>query len=73
MTRSNCPKCEASMKRGFLLEETYGSRGAAHWVEGAPEKSFLSGVRLRGRKVIEIESWRCSRCGYLEHYAAEKG
>lgn len=36
------------------------------WVEGTPEKSIWVGVKLRGRKPIEIATWRCGSCGFLE-------
>ena len=66
---TSCPKCQSSMKRGFLLDHTYGSRAAASWVEGEPERSIWYGVKLSGKKVMEIETWRCSKCGFLENYA----
>jgi hypothetical protein len=64
-----CPKCQSSMKRGFLLDHTYGSRAAGSWVEGEPERSIWYGVKLGGRKIMEIETWRCTKCGFLENYA----
>ena len=70
MARSRtCPKCQGSMSEGFLLDQTYGSRGVSSWVEGAPEKSIWVGVKLHGRKPIEIATWRCGSCGFLESYA----
>lgn len=66
-----CPKCQSTMKPGFTLDHTYGSRAAAAWVEGEPEGSIWVGVKLGGRKVLQIETWRCSKCGYLENYAKE--
>ncbi len=38
-------------------------------VEGAPEKSIWVGVKLRGKTPIEIATWRCGSCGFLESYA----
>jgi hypothetical protein len=58
------------MKRGFAIDHTYGGRAVSSWVEGEPERSIWVGVRIRrGTKLFEIESWRCSKCGYLENYA----
>jgi hypothetical protein len=59
------------MEPGFLLDQTYGSSAAVHWVAGAPRKSFWTGLKLKGAQVLEVATWRCRRCGYLESYAAE--
>jgi hypothetical protein len=29
------------------------------------------GVRLQGKAPIEIVTWRCSKCGFLESYAPQ--
>ena len=72
MAQQSCPKCQSSMKRGFLLDHTYGSRAASSWVEGEPERSIWYGVKLGGKTVLEVETWRCSKCGFLENYANSK-
>jgi hypothetical protein len=70
MTQSrSCPKCEQGMAEGFIVDKTYGAVGVASWVEGAPAKSIWVGVKLRGKSPIEISTWRCNRCGFLESYA----
>jgi ribosomal protein S27AE len=70
MRSYSCPKCQGSMTQGFVTEHTHGGGHAvSNWVEGAPEKSFWTGVRLRGKTQYEIETWRCGRCGFLENYA----
>jgi hypothetical protein len=58
------------MTEGFVVDATYGSMAVASWVEGAPRKSLWTGVKLRGRPRSEIAAWRCTRCGFVEHYAA---
>lgn len=58
------------MAEGFIVDNTYGGRSPAAWAEGAPEKSFWTGLSLKDRAVIEVTTWRCSRCGFLESYAA---
>jgi hypothetical protein len=57
------------MVEGFLLDQGHGSRSVGAWVEGAPVKSIWTGISLKGRTPIEIATWRCSGCGYLESYA----
>lgn len=64
-----CPKCQGSMSEGWVIDKTDNARGIASWVEGAPEKSFWVGVKLGGKTPVEIKTWRCSRCGFLESYA----
>lgn len=64
-----CPKCQSSMSEGFVVDNGHGTRTVAAWVEGQPEKSIWTGLKLRGRTPIEIATWRCGGCGYLESYA----
>lgn len=58
------------MEVGFTLvgRDTY--RRPASWVAGAPRKHWLLGLKLP-RKPINIQVWRCSRCGLLESYARD--
>jgi len=65
-----CPKCGGAMVDGFVVDHTHGGVGVASWVEGAPEKSFWLGLKLRGKRTLGIATWRCGRCGFLESYAA---
>lgn len=64
-----CPKCQASMVEGFVIDQTHGGRAVSSWLEGAPYKSMWLGIRLKGKTPIEIATWRCSSCGFLESYA----
>ena len=41
----------------------------AAWREGKPKKSVWVGLKLGGSTAIEITTWRCRRCGFLENYA----
>ena len=38
-------------------------------MEGAPEKSFWSGLKTSGREQHAVVTFRCDGCGYLESYA----
>ena len=64
-----CPKCAGSMSEGFVMDATHGGVSVSSWIEGAPVKSAWTGLRIGGRARSEIASWRCNRCGFLEHYA----
>lgn len=70
MQQNRCPKCEGAMGAGFVLDATYGANTVGTWIEGAPVKSIWTGLKLRGRRRLPIETWRCTRCGFLESYAS---
>jgi hypothetical protein len=57
------------MEQGYLLDHTHGGQTAGEWVEGAPKRSFWTGVSLGGKQRIPITTWRCPTCGFLETYA----
>jgi hypothetical protein len=57
------------MAEGFIVDKTHGGAAVSTWVEGAPRKSFWTGLKLGGTKPIDIVTWRCRRCGFLESYA----
>ena len=68
--RIECPACGKRMEPGFLLERGDKNRGGTtQWVEGAPERSFWTGVRVKGRRVLPVVTYRCEGCGYLASYA----
>jgi hypothetical protein len=58
------------MVRGYVLELGDGNvRSAASWISGAPEKSYLFGTSIKNKQKLQIESFRCEECSYLEFYA----
>ena len=64
-----CPKCTGMMVRGFIPEFSHRS-SVSSWVEGEPEHSFwAAGVKIDVDKVIDIVTYRCAACGFLESYA----
>ncbi len=70
MRSNDCPKCQGSMTEGFVPDlEGHNSRKVSTWVEGAPEKSFWMGLKTSNKAKYDIQTWRCSRCGFLESYA----
>ena len=66
---NTCPKCQARMEEGYIVDYTYSGRGVSTWIEGAPERSRWTGLRIAKRRVLTTESWRCTACGFLETYA----
>jgi predicted nucleic-acid-binding Zn-ribbon protein len=66
----SCPKCGGRTEAGFLLEQRDGNmRGVTEWIEGAPEKGWFGSIKVRQKRQLEVETHRCTRCGYLESYA----
>lgn len=65
----SCPKCSVTMKEGWTLDNTYGGRAISSWVEGPPQKSVWVGVKLGKAKPLEVSTYRCPSCGFLESYA----
>ena len=57
------------MDLGYVLDHGHGTTTVAEWVEGRPERSFWTGLRLRGKKLHPVSAYRCSSCGYLEFFA----
>jgi hypothetical protein len=65
-----CAKCGRAMEAGFVLDHTHGAVMQSVWIDGAPERSFWTGVKTKGRRRLPVTTYRCPKCGYLESYAA---
>jgi hypothetical protein len=58
------------MEQGFLLDLGHANaRRQSQWVAGEPETSFWLGLKTSDRPVLEVTTFRCSHCGFLESYA----
>lgn len=65
-----CPKCQGTMERGFLKDT--GGLGAVQrptWIAGEPVWSNWTGVIIDVQVTLEVATYRCTVCGYLESYA----
>ena len=70
MNSPRCAKCGRTMERGLILDQGHHQRlNTSTWMEGAPEKSFWSGLKTSGREQHAVVTFRCDGCGYLESYA----
>jgi hypothetical protein len=65
----NCLRCSGSMDAGYVVDEGYGTRTVSKWIEGEPQPSMWTGLKLRGKVKRDVVTYRCKRCGYLESYA----
>jgi hypothetical protein len=65
-----CIRCQGTMEPGYIVDEGHGgSREVAKWIGGQPERSIWTGLKTRGKDKLEVTTYRCRRCGYLESYA----
>lgn len=68
-----CARCGAKMEEGFMLDRGgYNYPGEQQWVEGAPQRSFWTGLKLDEERLFKVVTYRCVGCGRLESYAREK-
>lgn len=72
MHPTTCPKCQGRFDEGFLLDRRDHGNAELTWIEGRPERSFWSGLKLRGRGRHAVVTHRCERCGFLELYAPRR-
>ncbi len=64
-----CPKCQAEMEEGFIPDRGDSNvLQTSSWYRGLPQKSFWTGLKNDGIK-FQVQSYRCTGCGYLESYA----
>ncbi len=73
MAQPTCPDCQRRMEGGFLLNgvPSSGQVAAGTWVEGPPEKSFWTGLKLKNRRRLTVYAWRCPGCTQVRLFAPE--
>jgi hypothetical protein len=66
-----CPTCGKRLEGGYLLD--MGSHGVAvtKWIEGAPERSAWTGLKLKGRRQLPMYAWRCPSCCEVRLFAPD--
>ena len=70
MSIISCPRCQAAMDAGFVLDRGHYSKlDEQRWVEGEPVKSIWTGIKTKGRESFAVVTYRCEKCGLLESYA----
>jgi hypothetical protein len=67
-----CPACRMPMQEGFVLDVGHNGRIlATRWTEGVPEKGFLQGLKVKGRRQLDTVTFRCPKCGWLIWFAPD--
>ena len=54
-----------------MLDHTHGGYALPTFVLGPMRRGWW-GVKLKGQAKINVITFRCSRCGFLESYALEQ-
>jgi hypothetical protein len=70
-TDRTCLRCRAPLDVGYLLDRDrdiadVGYRHQSKWVEGVPETSFWTSLKLKDRSVLPVFADRCPQCGTIE-------
>jgi hypothetical protein len=66
---NTCPKCEAKMSAGIIVDQTSGHALPEKWQPGEAKTGFWTGLKQDKKAQLQVATWRCDRCGYLESYA----
>lgn len=67
-----CAGCGSTMEEGFVIDRgSYNFPGEQQWMEGEPQSSFWTGLKMDGKRLFKVMTYRCERCGRLESYARE--
>ena len=59
------------MEEGYVMDRSHDRSDVSTWIAGRPEASFWFGARTGGREKLDIRTFRCIKCGYLESYAGK--
>lgn len=66
-----CPVCRIAMDAGHVLVSTQNGWVNASWVEGEAEKTLFYGFKVKGKKKLDMISYRCPKCGWLVWFAPD--
>ncbi len=69
MMDAKSPKCGGQMEEGFVVDRTYGANLQSTWLDGEPQTSFWTGVKIGKKEQVPVTTLRCSGCGYFESFA----
>ncbi|MFC5907721.1 hypothetical protein [Streptacidiphilus monticola] len=67
-----CSQCGTiGLEQGFIEDNGQGSHGDARWVAGALERGPFGGAKRLGRQRLQVDAFRCPKCGHLELFATQ--
>lgn len=71
MAAPTCPTCRKALEGGFMLDHTERGVVVSTWVEGAPERSMWTGLKIKGRRRLPMYAWRCPQCTEVRLFAPD--
>jgi len=73
-SKIECLRCRAVMEKGFVMDRGHGGApaGVATWVSGVAERSWWTGLKLKGRDQVPLDTFLCRKCGYVEFRSANR-
>lgn len=66
-----CGKCGGAMTVGVMVDHSHGGAYPERWQKGEAIVSKWWGLRQDKKAQLDVETWRCTRCGFLESYATK--
>ena len=66
-----CGKCGGAMAIGVIVDHSHGKSYPERWQKDEASVSKWWGLREDRKAQLDVETWRCSRCGFLESYAPD--
>ena len=69
MSTRSCSKCGRKTEQGFCVDlGDYSTPTVGVWHPGKPQRKWW-GLAVDKNAKRDIETWRCTSCGFLESYA----
>jgi hypothetical protein len=73
MSTPACTACRSvALEPGFVEDSGDSSLGYARWIPGPLVKGFFGGAKRMGKPRHTITAHRCTACGHLELYVADR-
>lgn len=66
-----CGKCGGTMAVGVIIGRSHGASYPERWQKGEASVSKWWGLREDRKAQLDVQTWRCGRCGFLESYAPD--
>ncbi|SDI63410.1 hypothetical protein SAMN05192558_106185 [Actinokineospora alba] len=66
---SACRWCDTGKLEPGFIEDIGHSRGFARWIRGPLERGIFGSAKKMRRARMQIDAYRCNRCGHLELFA----
>ncbi len=68
MAEKKCTHCGGTALEPGYIGGNYETE-CVRWISGALTKGFFGGIKMKGRRRLDVEVWRCDDCEHLELFA----